>query len=93
MSYQYSNEWKKNHTQSASRVPSIVLVAITCLVSVGIVYSACESIKSSMRRVMLDVSAPETLRAPVPEEFVHLEDYAKASKQFQLTGDWATEAE
>lgn len=40
---------------------------------------------------MLDVVAPETLRAPVPEEFVHLEDYAKASRQYQLTGDWATE--
>lgn len=46
---------------------------------------------SSTRRAMLDVVAPETLRAPVPEEFVHLEDYAKASRQYQLTGDWATE--
>jgi len=41
---------------------------------------------------MLDVVAPETLRAPVPEEFVHLEDWETAMRQYQLTGDWATES-
>lgn len=72
---------------------SLILVAFTCVVSLLIVQSACNTMVSSARRAMLDVVAPETLRAPVPEEFVLLEDYAKASKQFQLTGDWATEAE
>lgn len=70
---------------------SLILVAFTCVVSLFIVQSACNVMVSSTRRAMLDVVAPETLRAPVPEEFVHLEDYAAASRQYQLTGDWATE--